>query len=407
MTLAERIPGLSRLHLVDRYVLRMMIKPMLGCLMVAVVSLLLERALRLLDALSQSATRFGSVVELVGNLLPHYLGLALPVAFFVALFIVVTRLDDGSEVEALLAGGVSLTRIAAPLAAMGAVLMVISLIVFGYLQPYSRYAYRAVLHAAVNAGWDGRLYGGSFVSNGDTILTTDSASPDGRELQRIFILRTTEDGREEVITARAAQLSTQAVGREVTLVLQNGVRIGESKTGSFDTLSFDTFVMQADTGAINPFGVRGGDERELTLSELANRAWSSTPTVIPRGTLRAELYARLARSGILPFLPLIALPLGLAAKRQRRTAGLLLAGALLLGFQHSLQFGQSLAASGRILPEIGVGLPFFLFAGFCAWIFAASRQRPGDTPVGRFVQSVGDALEEMYAFLQPSRRAAS
>ncbi|HVK41895.1 MAG TPA: LptF/LptG family permease, partial [Phenylobacterium sp.] len=71
---------------------------MLGCLAVTLVALLLERALRLLDLLSQSSDRFGFVVQLTGQLVPHYFGLALPVAFFVALFIVITRLSDGSEV---------------------------------------------------------------------------------------------------------------------------------------------------------------------------------------------------------------------------------------------------------------------------------------------------------------------
>jgi lipopolysaccharide export system permease protein len=41
--------------------------------------------------------------------------------------------------------------------------MVFSLIVFGYMQPYSRYAYRAVMHAAINAGWNGKLAGGAFI----------------------------------------------------------------------------------------------------------------------------------------------------------------------------------------------------------------------------------------------------
>ena len=395
------------LNLIDRYLLHMMVKPMLGCLAVALISLLLERALRLLDLLSQSASRFSAVIELVANLFPHYLGLALPVAFFVALFLVVTRLDDGSEIEALLAGGISLTRLAAPLTALGVGLLIISVALFGYLQPYSRYAYRAVLNAAENAGWDGRLFGGSFVSNGDTILTTDSSSADGRELQHIFILRSGAGGREEIVTARAATLGAQAVGRQVTLVLQNGARIGERRTGGFDTLSFDTFVMQADTGGGDLFGARGGDERDLTLSELAMRAWSPQPTTIHRATLRAELYARLARSFILPFLPLIALPLGLAAKRKRRTAGLLLAGGLLLSFQHGLQLGQGLAEAGQIGPEIGLGLPFGLFTGFCLWIFSASHLRPGDTPVSRLVQQIGDGLEGLYARLKPRQRVPS
>ncbi|MDB5425728.1 MAG: permease YjgP/YjgQ family protein [Phenylobacterium sp.] len=396
--------GGFRVALIDRYVLRMTAWPMLACLGVTVVSLLLERTLRLLDMLSQSSARFGSVAELTANLLPHYLGLALPVAFFVALFIVITRLDDGCEIEAFLASGIPLTRMAAPYVALGLVLMSISLLVFGYAQPYSRYAYRAVLYSAVNAGWNGRLDAGAFVDEGDTILTADSANLAGRQLRRVFIRRATPAGGEEVITARTAQLSPDKDGKTVTLTLQDGTRITQSKDGTFDTLRFDTFVMQSSlAGATSLLRARGGDERELTLGELASQAALPDP-VIPRATLLAELYARLAHSVILPLLPLIALPLGLAAKRKRRAAGLLFAGALFLAFQHGVQFGQGLAAAGKVSAEVGVGVPFFLFAGFAVWMFAGSRKRPGETPIGRFVGYVGDIIDRIRKRLKPRRR---
>jgi len=403
-TVTSEPAGGPRLALIDRYVLRMTAWPMLGCLGVTVISLLLERTLRLLDMLSNSSSRFGSVAELTANLLPHYLGLALPVAFFVALFIVITQLDDGSEVEAFLASGIPLTRMAAPYVALGLVLMSISLFVFGYAQPYSRYAYRAVLYSAVNAGWNGRLDGGAFVNDGDSIMTADGANLAGRQLQRIFIRRATPGGGEEVITARTAQLTPDKDRKNVTLTLQDGTRISQSKDRGFDTLRFDTFVMQSSlAGAASLLRARGGDERELTLGELVQHAGTPNP-VIPRDTLMAEFYARLARSMVLPFLPLIALPLGLAAKRQRRTAGLLFAGALLLGFQHGLQFGQGLAAAGKVSAEVGVGLPFFLFTGFAVWMFAGSRKRPGETPIGRFVGHVGDILDRIRKRLKPRRR---
>jgi len=401
---AERGP---RLALIDRYTLKLTIWPMLGCLGVTVIALLLERTLRLLDMLSQSSTRFGSVMSLATDLLPHYLGLALPVAFFVALFIVITRLDDGSEVEAFLASGVPLTRMAAPYVALGLVLMAFSLVVFGYSQPYSRYAYRAVLYAAQNAGWNGRLDGGAFVQDGDSIMTADSADLEGRKLQRVFIRRALPTGGEEVVTARSAQLVSRPDGKQVTLVLQDGSRVSQNRTGTFDTLRFHTFVMQNNlAGATSLLRARGGDERELTLGELASKARESDP-VIPRRALLAELYARLARSIVLPILPLIALPLGLAAKRQRRAAGLVLAGVLLLAFQNGLQFGQSLAKAGKVTPELGVGVPFFLFTGFCLWMFAGSRQRPGDTPIGRFVGNLAVGIDRVVALLPRRRRAMS
>jgi lipopolysaccharide export system permease protein len=397
--------GRPRLALIDRYVLRLTIWPMVGCLAVTVIALLLERTLRLLDVLSQSSTRFGSVASLTADLVPHYLGLALPVAFFVALFIVITQLDDGSEIEAFLASGVPLTRMAAPYVGLGVVLMVFSLFVFGYSQPYSRYAYRAVLYAAQNAGWNGRLDGGSFVDDAGSIMTADSADVDGRALTHVFIRRTGPTG-EEVVTAKSAQLVTQPDGKTVTLVLQDGSRVAETKAGTFDTLSFHTFVMQNSlAGVTSLLRARGGDEREFTQTELLRQARLPNP-VVPKRALMAEFYARLARSVVLPFLPLIALPLGLAAKRQRRAAGLLLAGALLLAFQHGLQLGQGLARAGKVAPEIGVGLPFFLFTGFCVWMFAGSRKRPGDTPIGRFVGGIAFAIERGRAML-PKRRGAA
>jgi lipopolysaccharide export system permease protein len=156
-------------------------------------------------------------------------------------------------------------------------------------------------------------------------------------------------------------------------------------------------------GAASLLRARGGDERELTLGELVQHAALPNP-VISRDTLMAEFYARLARSMVLPFLPLIALPLGLAAKRKRRTAGLLFAGALLLAFQHGLQFGQGLAAAGKVSAEVGVGVPFFLFTGFAVWMFAGSRKRPGETPIGRFVGHVAYVIDRIRKRLRPRRR---
>ena len=379
-----------RLLSIDRYVLRLTTGPMVGCLAVTLVALLLERALRLLDLLSQSAERFGYVVQLTGQLVPHYFGLALPVAFFVALFIVITRLSDGSETDALLASGVSLPRLAAPFVAMGVGLMILSLIIFGYAQPYSRYAYRAIMHAAATAGWNGQLQAGAFVIEDDLIMTADQADPSGQRLERLFIRRVTPEGREEVITAASADLSVSSDGANVALTLRDGRRVIQTATGGYDILQFQSFATEAPlAGSRALLRARGGDERELTLSELALRA-RSPDSVIPPETLKAELYGRIARAAFLPFLPLIAFPLGLAAKRGRRGAGLVFAGVLLLAFQHSLQLGQGLAEGGRIAPFPAIFVPFALFTGFGVWMFWGSRDRPGETPISHVVASIGD-----------------
>ena len=47
--------------LIDRYLLRMLTGPLLGCLGVTIAALILERVLRLLDLLSNSNARFGAL----------------------------------------------------------------------------------------------------------------------------------------------------------------------------------------------------------------------------------------------------------------------------------------------------------------------------------------------------------
>nr|WP_066685240.1 LptF/LptG family permease [Caulobacter sp. CCH9-E1] len=394
-------------RLIDRYLLRLLFWPLVGCLGVTVVALLLERILRLLDALSQSSARFGYVAQLAANLVPHYLGLALPVAFFVALFIVIVRLSDGSEVDALLASGQSLERIAAPFLAVGLFLSVFSLIVFGYMQPYSRYAYRAVMHAAINAGWNGRLAGGAFIDDKGSLLTADSADIAGQRLTRVFIRRQDSKGQEEIITAASADLKLDPGGKTVTMDLRDGRRIGRDAKGEYRNLAFSSLTTQTPLAAAAVLlRDRGGDERELTLGELAQQAKSPNP-VVSKGTLLSELYGRIARAAFLPFLPLLAFPLGLASKRGNRAPGLIMAGVLLLAFQHALLLGQSLAKADKMAAGPAIWIPFALFSGFALWLFLGSRTRPGDTPVSRLVRRVNNLVTRLVRALPlPKRQPA-
>jgi len=394
--------------LLDRYILRLTLAPLGGALGVTLVALLLERVLRLLDLLSESSGRLGFVAQLAANLVPHYLGLTLPAGFFIALFVVVTRLNEGSEIDALLASGVSLTRIVAPYLALAGVLTVASLILFGVLQPYSRYAYRAVMHAAETAGWSGQAAAQTFFAPDQNLtMTADTVDVTGEQLGRVFIRKTLPDGREEVTTAASGRLVRSAGGGGVRLDLTDGQQFSTASNGAARVLSFKSFAIDLPlTSAEKLLRGRGRDARELTLGELAAQARKPS-TMIPRQTLLAELYARLARSFALPLLPLLALPLGLSAKRGGRAPGIIIAGLLLIAFQHMLQLGQSLAASGRAQALPAILVPFAVFAAICLVTFYTSRKRPGETPIGVLAERFGDLIRRIMQARQADAEAAA
>jgi lipopolysaccharide export system permease protein len=384
------------LSLVDRYLLRLAFWPMVGATGVTLIALLLERTLRLLDMLSASSDRFGFVAQLAVNLVPHYVGLTLPAAFFLALVIVVNRMNQSSEIDALLAAGVSLTRLAAPYLCLAAALAAVSIAIFGFVQPYSRYAYRAVLHTAQNAGWNGLIPAETILSpSKDLTMTTDIADPAGQQLSRVFIRRITDKGREEITTAAMAELSRTTDGQNVRLELKDGQQLRFDANGRPETLSFDTFTMQLPmTGPARLLRARGGDERELTLLELAEQARTGQST-LSRETLKGELYGRLARAFGLLLLPLLAVPLGLAAKRSGRAPGAIVGGLLLLAFHHTVQLGEGLAETGRASAELAVGAPFGIFAAICFLVFFTSRKRPGETPIGQAMEHLSAWMTRM------------
>ena len=96
----------------DRYVLELMARPVLGCLFVTLTAQLLDRVLKIINLLVQNGAHVSFVVQLTVNVMPYYLSLSLPASFFVAIFIIVARLGDGNEIDALLASGVSISRLA-------------------------------------------------------------------------------------------------------------------------------------------------------------------------------------------------------------------------------------------------------------------------------------------------------
>jgi lipopolysaccharide export system permease protein len=372
-----------RPSILDGYILRMLAAPAAAVLGVTLVAFLLDQTLHLINQLASNGARLDYLLGLVTNLVPYELGLALPAAFFVSMFIVIARLDEESEIDALLSGGVSFERIVAPLVFAGMVLGVVSLLLVGYLQPYSRFGYRALLNAATDAGWTARLDPQMFINAGpDFTISADEADATGRRLKGVFIRRKTAAG-ETVVTATEGVLSLRRDQKTTDLSLEGGMILSDAGPGSARLLRFGDFVDHEVVAGSETLRPRGGDEEELTLPELLSEA-RSPESLISKRVLQAELYARLARSFAIPLLPLLALPLALAAKRGRRAPGMIIGAVILVAYHHGITLAKGFAADGLLDPLAAVAGLYAILAGIAFWLFLSSRRRPGETPISGF-----------------------
>ncbi|MCC7082028.1 MAG: LptF/LptG family permease [Burkholderiales bacterium] len=387
----------------DFYLLRALMGPLGFVLGAILVAQLLERLLRLFDLVAATGAPVTSVFRMAAHLLPHYLGLALPAAFTVAMFLALARLSDDSELDIVLASGRSLVRVAAPYFVFAVVLAVFSLYLFGHLQPLSRYAYRAEVYAALNARWDARVEENRFGKAGrGFVFHAEAVAPDKRHLQGVFVQRRVGDG-EEITTAPRGELVPADDGR-LLLELEDGLLVREYEPGKAWFGRFTKAVINADFNPKAPtFRPRGGSVRELTLPELWADMHGGATDIAP-SRLAGEFHGRLARSAVLPLLPLLAIPLGMAAKRGRRAAGAVFTALALLVLNHSLQFGESLAESGRADAVVSVWLPLVAFALLCLWLFRASLAWPGDNPLTRAESRLGEALRHARGLARGRRR---
>jgi lipopolysaccharide export system permease protein len=381
-----------RPSILDGYILRMLGAPAGAVLGVTLVAFLLDQTLHLIDQLAANGARLGYLFGLITNLVPYELGLALPASFFVSMFIVIARLDEESEIDAILSGGVSFERIVAPLVFAGMVLGVVSLLLVGYLQPYSRFGYRALLNAATDAGWTARLDPQVFINAGpDFTISADEADPTGRRLKGVFIRRRTQTG-ESVVTATDGVLGLSQDHKTTRLRLDGGLILADAGVDSARLLRFGDFSDQETIAAGEALRPRGGDEEELTLPELLDES-RRPDALIPHRVLQAELYARLARSFAIPLLPLLALPLALAAKRGRRTPGMIFGAIVLVLFHHGITLAKGFSAQGLMNPAVAMGGLFCILAAVSLWLFLSSRRRPGETPISGFFTRLDTFLE--------------
>ncbi|HMA10270.1 MAG TPA: LptF/LptG family permease, partial [Steroidobacteraceae bacterium] len=377
----------------DWYTLRSLAGPLLLSLMVLLLAQLLERLLRLFDMAAATGASMMVVLNMAATLVPHYLGMALPAAFFAAIFMSVARTGDDNELDAMLATGRSITRMAVPYFLVALLLCGFNLYLFGFLQPFSRYGYHVASHNALNAGWNARMEDNRFVSvrHGFT-LGADDVGSDGRTLAGVFVQRRVGQ-REEIITAQHGRLVPSADGTRLLLDLDQGLIVSDNDGGTVRTVSFANGRINEDFTAVPPpYRARGNSVRELTLTELWQRQLAPDSDITPQQR-DGEMHGRLARTILPLLLPLLALPLGMAAKRGRRAPGTVFAAVALLALNQSLQFGESLAESGRAAAQISVWLPVVLFAVLGIWLFRGSLQWPGDNPVMRAVAAIESGFE--------------
>ena len=368
---------------IDFYILRQTMKPLIFATVFALLMLLTERMLRLLDIVLDSRSSLYVLLEMLAFFIPHYIALALPIAFFLGVLLAFSGMYQRNELDALGAGGISLYSLLRPILTMALVLAAISALNISFLQPYARYILRSLIHDVTAVAFNSYLREGVFLEVDGYTVMAEEISYDRKQFSNVFIYQQNPDGRSRVITSGGGQLVRPEASDRAALLLGHGKslhvrpRSGSAETNAsrdFDVLAFERLQMPIDLGGSLPFRSRGNDERELTLIEL----WQSRYTP-PRGATYDEMLSefndRVVRILSILFLPFLAIGFSIGPRRTHSAYNIAFGILTLIIYNEMVQFGKFAAGDGLLPFFLGQWVPFLIFASCSLYLFHRQASR--------------------------------
>ncbi len=364
------------MHLIDRYILRAVATPLILALCVAGMLLLLEHMLRLFDFVLAEQGPVDVVWRMLANLVPHYLGLALPLGAFLGVMLAFRNLSMSSELDALSSSGASFGRLMRPVYGLMLVLMALDFLLVSYIQPYARYKYQQIRFDVTSGALGIKIPAGEFIDITDDVTIRlgeiNSATRDARD---IFLERRTRDGGKTVITARYGAISTTPEITSLLLKLQDGRQVIVNALGDrIQALNFETFDLEVDLPAIGVFRARGTDEREATFGEIVSLLRRESPqTSDVYYEYAAGLHWRILHPLTFLVLPILAVAMGVTGRRRASNLKPVVGVAIMIVYHEVVEeWGKVVAGNGELSPLISMWGIFVFFAMLSAFLYNGS-----------------------------------
>src|SRR3989440_491576 len=280
---------------ISRYLLRQHVAP-LGFALAALTSLMLiQQVAKQLSGLLGKGLPAGVIAEVFLLSLPFIVAVTLPMAVLVAVLHVFTRLAGDNEITALQAGGVSVSRLVAPVLAGATGVALPSFLWNDQLLPRTNHALRTlqVDIARKKPSLTLKEQVINEVVPGQTFLRASRIDGNTNKLKDVTLYDLSDAERRRIITADSGRMAYSAGGRDLFLTLTDGdiEEVNRSDPTQFNRTFYRTNRMRV-SGVGNIFTQTEHDtyksDREISTCEMQLAA-----TAARRDAIRAAGDARL------------------------------------------------------------------------------------------------------------------
>lgn len=252
----------------------------------------LTQSLRLLDIIVNRGLSLGLALKFLMLLLPSLLAVLLPIAVFIAVMTVYTRLNSDSEIVVMRNAGVSDMGLARPAILFGCVTTIFAYGLTLYAIPASMRDYHDIQRDFAGTIAGVLIEAGVFTDLAPGVTFFAHARDRSGGLAGIIVDDARDPARRLIYTAERGAISASPDGPRAAL--ENGTyQETDTKTGQVSVLYFDHTTVGLGSFLDHDNGPRRRSPEELYFSELWAGA-DAGETLDARWRLRVEAHRRLA-----------------------------------------------------------------------------------------------------------------
>lgn len=331
--------------IINRYLVREIFTTLLGVAIVLLLIFISGQLVGLYGKAASGALDVQVIMRLLGYETIANLVLVLPLAFYIAILLALSRLYKDNEMVVLSACGISPWRIVRTVLMLGVVFAILVGWLSLYLAPWSEQQSEVLTKQSEQRGELESLSAGRFkeLKKGEGVLYVQAYNQSELRMNNVFVQYNFRD-QNAIISAESGQRTIDKKTGDRFLELHNGFRFdGPARGGRTAMIQFERH------------GVRI-DERVVPVSRQFRQKATPTAVLIERGLAldHGELQWRVSAALLCIVLAVLAVPLSRTSPRQGRYSKLALALLIYIIYTNLLSVSRAWLNRNEISVWLGM-----------------------------------------------------
>lgn len=357
---------LQPLRIVDRYLIREILPPFVLALLVFTFIIIVPFIIELAEKFIAKGVDAGTILRVMGTLLPQALALTIPMAFLLAILIGLGRFSADREWVALQACGVSLYRMLWPIGVLAAVAWAATSYILIVAKPSANQTYRELEFRIVAERAEGEVKPRVFYDDfPNLVLYVRDVPPDGSGWREVFVADSRQNTQPIVYLASKGRMLIDREKRTVAVVLEDGSshQVDPDTADKYRFSKFDRLVLTLDPETVFPRNGPAKGDSEMSIAELNVLINELRRQGMPFHNPVMEIQKKFSIPVACLVFGALGLALGASSRRDGKLASFVLGIAVIFAYYVIMWTGMSMAkgavVSARVapwLPNISLGL---------------------------------------------------